>query len=211
MKIIIDISVPIYSGMVYFPGDTKPEIEPARLISEGAVANLSDIHVGSHSGTHVDAPSHFIDGKKAVDELPLDYLIGPAQVLDLSGSDGPIGAGSLLAAGLTHAERVLLKTSNSDLWRTPEFQKDYVSLADDGADLLVERGVKLVGIDYLSIERYHSDTHYVHRRLLEAGVVVLEGADLSKVGAGEYELFCLPLNIRGADGAPARAVLIKDE
>jgi arylformamidase len=211
LKKIIDISVPLHTGMVFFPGDTRPEITPARQISDGAVANLSDIHIGSHTGTHVDAPSHFIDGDNTVDELPINSLIGPAQVLDLTGTGGPVSASDLQAAGLRHSERVLLKTRNSGLWTIPEFQEDFISLADDGADLLVEQGVRLIGTDYLSIERFHSETHYVHRRLLEAGVVVLEGADLSEVEAGDYELYCLPLKIRGSDGAPARAVLIKTE
>lgn len=209
MKKIIDISVSLHTGMVYYPGDAKPEIKPARLISDGAVANLSDVHMGTHTGTHVDAPRHFVDGKAAVDELPLEALLGPARVLDLTVVEGGISASDLEQAHIGEPERVLMKTRNSGLWSMSEFQRDFIFLDDSGADLLVERGVKLIGTDYLSIERFHSESHYVHKRLLEVGTVVLEGADLSEVEPGDYELCCLPLKISGADGAPARAVLIK--
>lgn len=223
MRKIIDISVPLHTGMVFYPGDARPSIEPGKQISAGDTANLSDIKLGSHSGTHVDAPLHFIDGERPVDEMALDVLMGAAMVLDLTAVRGTIEAGDLESAGLDterlrsgsatagsdngSSTRILLKTSNSSLWVDPEFHKDFVALGDSGADMLVELGVRLVGIDYLSIERYHPETYYVHDRLLKADVAILEGVDLSTVAPGVYELICLPLRIRGGDGAPARAVL----
>ena len=209
MAQIIDISVPVYTGMVSYPGDYGAFVEPFRQISEGATANLSKLKLGSHTGTHVDAPRHFIEGRNGVDELSLEALVGPAKVLDLTGASGELSAADLEGAGLDGAERVLLKTANSRLWESAEFSKDFVALGDEAAAMLVDRGVRLVGIDYLSIERFHSATHNVHRSLLEASVIILEGLDLGHVEAGDYELACLPLKIRNGDGAPSRAVLVK--
>lgn len=209
MTRIIDISVPIYTGMVYYPGDAAVSVEPGMQISNGDVANLSQIHMGSHSGTHVDAPHHFIDEQDTVDDLPLDVLLGPVKVLDLTGVSGGITSGDLAGAGCEGAERVLFKTSNSMLWARDDFERAFVFLADDGADFLVEQGIRLAGNDYLSIEQYGSETHYVHRTLLRAGIVILEGVDLGRVEPGEYEIACLPLRVRDGDGAPARAVLIE--
>jgi arylformamidase len=206
---INDISVPLYTGMVFYPGDAPVSIEPGKQIASGDTANLSNISLGSHSGTHVDAPHHFVDGENTVDNLALDVLIGTVRVLDLTGVEVAITCDDLVAAGCTGAERVLFKTSNSDLWSRDEFKRDFVYLADDGADYLVEQGVVLAGNDYLSIEQFHSQSHYVHATLLKAGVIILEGVDLGAVEPGDYELVCLPLNIRGGDGAPARAVLIE--
>ncbi len=214
---ILDISVPLHTGMVFYPGDTEPAIEPGKQISHGDTANLSEIRLGSHSGTHVDAPHHFIDGEATMDDMPLQSLVGTARVLDLTGVTGGIEAADLEAAGIRGegsatgdqgaAGRILLKTRNSGLWADSGFHEDFIALGDSGADLAVELGLKLIANDYLSIERFHSETHYVHRRLLEAGIVILEGVDLRQVDAGDYELLCLPLRVRGGDGAPARAVL----
>lgn len=209
MRKMIDISVPLYTGMVFYPGDAEPAIEPGKQISSGDTSNLSDISLGSHSGTHVDAPRHFIDGEKPVDLLELDALIGAVSVLDLSEASGTIEADDLKAAGLAAEpnKRVLLKTSNSSLWTDAYFHKDFIALGNSGADMMVELGVRLVGIDYLSIETFHPETYYVHSRLLGEGVVILEGIDLTAVEPGVYELLCLPLRIKDGDGAPARAVL----
>ena len=206
---IIDISVPIYSGMPFYPGDPGAEVRPSRLISEGAVANISELRLGSHTGTHVDAPNHFEAGGETVDNLPLEMLVGPARVVDLSGAGASISREHLERAEIEGVKRLLVKTGNSALWSTSEFSKDYVSFAEDAAVYLVELGVGLVGIDYLSVERFKSDTFGVHHTLLGAGVILLEGIDLGLVAAGDYELVCLPLKIRGGDGAPARAILIK--
>lgn len=206
---IIDISMPIYTGMIYYPGDPGARIEPVLRIAQGDIANLSALTMGTHAGTHVDAPHHFEGGPQTVDRMPLEVLVGPARVVDLTGVQGFVSAGDLEEAGVAGAKRLLIKTTNSRLLSQPDFTADYVSLADDAADLLVERGVRLVGIDYLSIERFKSKDYHVHHTLLGAGVAVLEAVDLSEVQAGDYELVCLPLKIQGGDGAPARAVIIE--
>jgi len=196
--------------MVFYPGDPGAVIEPVLRVAEGDVANLSELHLGTHAGTHVDAPHHFMGGPETVDRIALERLVGPARVLDLTAVAGLlITAADLQQAGAAGAERLLLKTVNSRLWAQPEFTAEYVSLADDAADYLVAEGVKLVGIDYLSIERFKSDDYHVHHTLLGASVVVLEGVDLSDVSAGEYELVCLPLKVVDGDGAPARTILIE--
>jgi len=208
MRRIFDISLPIYAGMVAYPGDVGVVITPHRRICRGDPANLSELHFGSHTGTHVDAPRHFIDGQESVDCLSLDKLVGKARVLDLSRVKQQITSKDLEQAGLAGSSRVLLKTRNSALWAGSEFDTRYVYLSNEAADFLVESRCKLVGIDYLSIERFHPDHFHVHQTLLGASVVVLEGIDLSSVAPGDYELVCLPLKIKDGDGAPARAILI---
>jgi arylformamidase len=199
---IFDVSVPIRPGMVTYPGDPKVSIERAKAIADGDPANVSRLDFGVHTGTHVDAPVHFIEGGGGVETIPVDVLYGPARVLDLTGVDGDVGAADLEAFDL--GERVLLKTTNSELWALGEFVEDYVSLAADGARLLVERGVRLVGLDYLSI-----GDEDAHRALLEARLVPLEGLDLRRVEPGEYTLVCAPLLIDGSDGGPARVLLVR--
>lgn len=206
---IIDISVPVYTGMVFYPGDPGAVIEPVNRIAQGDVANISQLTLGSHTGTHVDAPHHFKNSGATVDRLPLQVLVGPARVVDLTTCARFISRRDLEAAGADGVARLLLKTVNSRLWAQPEFSRDYVSLADDAADYLVEARVRLVGIDYLSIERYKSEDFHVHHALLGAGVTVLEGIDLTGVPPGDYELVCLPLKIMDGDGAPARVALIR--
>ena len=159
-----------------------------------------------HSGTHVDAPSHFLAGGASVDQLPLEILLGKARVVDLKVLDR-IRRKDLEEADLRDDIRVLLKTRMSGQLRTREFQAGFVSLAEDAAAYLVQAGLKLVGIDYLSIDPHDSTDWPAHRLLLGAGVVVIEGLDLSEVEAGEYEMACLPLRIEGAEAAPARVVL----
>lgn len=196
--------------MVFYPGDPGAEITVSRSIAEGDIANITRLCLGSHTGTHVDAPHHFRDGSETVDRLSLEMLMGPALVMDLEDVESSISREDLDVVGLDGVKRLLLKTRNSKLWDHPGFDKDYVSLEDDAADYLVEAGVGLVGIDYLSVERFRSDTYHVHHELLGAGVVLLEGINLAAVMSGKYELICLPLKVRGGDGAPARAVLIRD-
>ena len=205
---IFDISVPVFEGMPVYPGDAGVRVEPVHQIAAGDAANLSELRLGSHTGTHVDAPLHFVPGGESVDRLSLESLVGEARVLDLTAVAGEIAPADLEAAGGA-GRRLLLKTANSGgLWQKKEFSRDYVSLSNEAADYLVAGGVRLVGIDYLSVERFHPEIHHVHGALLGAGIVVLEGLDLSAVPAGDYLLVCLPLKIRGGDGAPARAVLI---
>jgi len=196
---IIDISVPIRPGMPTYPGDPTVTLERVKALADGDGVNLSRVDLGAHTGTHVDAPLHFIDGAEATETLPLDALVGPARVLDLT------AAKQLDAAafdGVELAERVLLKTSNSELWARGTFVEDALQLDGGAAQVLVDGGVRLVGIDYLSI-----CDHDAHRVLLGAGVVPVEGLDLRGVEPGDYDLICAPLKLVGSDGAPARVLL----
>jgi len=191
--------------MVVYEGDPPVVVSPALSLDRGDPANVSRLTLGSHTGTHVDAPRHFIAGAAPIDAAPLDVLMGPARVV--AWPSGPIGPAAVAAAGVAGERRVIFKTGNSALWDAPGFVRDYQSLTLEAADALVQAGVALVGIDYLSIEAFGARGHPVHHRLLEAGVIILEGLDLSAVGPGRYELVCLPLRIRDGDGAPARALL----
>lgn len=206
----IDISVPLQSGMLVWPGDRPVEVRRVKTLERDGV-NLSELCLGSHAGTHVDASLHFVAGGRTVDQLPLDVLTGPADVADLSGVEAAITPADLEAAHLpADCRRLLLRTRNSLYWEraADTFHEDYVALSADAAEWVVQRGIQLVGIDYLSIEPYHLPGHPVHRALLGAQVVVLETIDLSRVAAGRYHLSCLPLFVAGADGAPARAILV---
>jgi arylformamidase len=196
---IIDISVPLRNGMVTYPGDPEFRLELVKAIAEGGKANISKLDFGVHTGTHVDAPNHFIDGAAGSDELPLDVLNGPCEVVEAAALDE-----SAVGAVPEGAERVLFKTPNSELWALDTFPESFERLDGAAARALVERGVRLVGVDYLSVG--DEDAHHA---LLGAGVVPLEGLDLRGVEPGPYELHCLPLRLVGSDGAPARAVLIK--
>ena len=202
---IIDISFPIRPGMVVYEGDPAVHLERALSIAEGASANVSRLDFGVHSGTHVDAPVHFIEGAAGAEALPLDVLVGPARVVDATGVEGMLDEAALLALDLPDAERLIFKTTNSRLWERDEFTHHFVRLNGDAARYLIRRGVRLVGIDYLSI-----GDEAAHVELLGAGVIPLEGLDLRGVESGEYRLVCLPLRLVGSDGAPARTVLIRD-
>jgi len=206
---IYDISVPIRSGGLVYPGNPEVEITLQQAVARGAGANVSSIRFGSHTGTHADAARHFFDDGQSVDRIPLERLIGPALLLSFPDDLRAISAADLRNHDLKGRTRILLRTRNSALLSQKEFVRDYTYLAPDGAQYLVDSGVQLVGIDYLSIEQFHSGHHMTHRILLERSVVILEGLDLSAPAPGEYELICLPLRIEGCDGAPARAVLIK--
>jgi arylformamidase len=200
---IFDLSVPIRPGMIVYPGDPVVQIERVLSLADGEIANVSRLDFGVHSGTHVDAPLHFFDDTRGVDAVPLDVLVGPVNVLDLTGVEGTIAATDLEPFEL--AGRVILKTTNSKLWSRDTYTEGAVSVGPDAAQLLVDRGVRLVGIDYLSIGDL--DTH---RILLGAGVVPVEGLDLRAVEPGPYLLVCAPLRIEGSDGGPARALLIRE-
>jgi arylformamidase len=205
---IYDISVPIRSGGLAYPGNPEIEISLQQAVAKGAGANVSFIRFGSHTGTHADAARHFFDDGQTVDRIPLERLIGPALLVSFSDDVRAVSAADLRKHDLKGHKRILLRTRNSALLSQKEFVRDYTYLAPDGAQYLVDSGVELVGIDYLSIEQFHSGHHKTHRTLLERSVVILEGLDLSVPAPGEYELVCLPLRIEGCDGAPARAVLI---
>ena len=207
---IHDVSVPIRDGGLVYPGNPPIHIELQQAIAKGAGANVSHVDFGSHTGTHVDAPRHFFDDGAGVDEIPLDVLIGEAMVVGFGDDVRAVTRGDLERFDLTGVERLLLHTRNSTyLTQDPEFHQDYTYLAPDGAEHLVALGVKLVGIDYLSIEQFHSGHHRTHLTLLGAGVVIVEGLNLDGIADGRYQLCCLPLRLAGCDGAPARAVLIE--
>ena len=207
---IYDITLPISPAMPVWPGDPPVVLERVSSMDAGAHDNVSRLGCSVHTGTHVDAPHHFLNDHRTVDALSLDVLTGPAQVIQIPEDVDLITADILEKAAVpSGTSRLLLKTRNSRLWehREKEFVKDFVGISVDGAEWLVRTGLKLVGIDYLSIAPYkHSlPTHQV---LLKPGIVILEGVDLSAVSPGIYNLYCLPLKLVGSDGAPARAILI---
>ncbi len=207
-----DITLTINPAMPVWPGDPQVTLERVSKIEEGANANVSQMSMSVHTGTHMDAPVHFLPGAKSIDTLPLDTLIGPAQVIRLPDNIATITAEVLEKAGIGEGvERLLIKTRNSAYWANPKdaFKPDFLAVEADGAAYLVKRGVKLVGIDYLSIAPFKR-SRPTHEILLKAGMVILEGADLSAVAPGFYQLICLPLKLGGSDGSPARAVLISD-
>ena len=205
---VYDISVPLRPDMPTYEGEPGPRLEFRKLLSKGDSSTVSVLSLGSHTGTHVDAPSHFIDGAHGVEELPLDALVGPAYVAEFSGNTHITATDLESMAIPADCQRLLFKTRNSAFWVDPEFHTDFIALAPDAARKLTERDLRLVGIDYLSIERFRARPHEVHETLLAGGVVVLEGADLRSVSGGSYFLVCAPLNVVGAEGAPARAFLI---
>ena len=209
MNRIYDISVPIRTGGLVYPGNPEIDISLQQAVAKGASANVSIIRFGSHTGTHADASRHFFDDGQPVDRIPLERLIGPALLLTFDDSVMAIGVAELQARAIKGHKRILLRTRNSALLSGAEFVKNYTFLAPDGAQYLVDNGVELVGVDYLSVEQFHSGHHRTHKTLLGANVVIVEGLDLSAPPPGEYEFICLPLRIEGCDGAPARAVLIK--
>ena len=200
---MIDVSVPIRPRMPIYPGDPGVDIALARAIGRGDPANVSRLELGAHTGTHVDAPRHFIDEGPGADELAPDGFIGPCVVADATAAtdriDGPLVGTLALEAG---TERVLLKTSDSRLWERDTFAADFVALDRSGAEALVRLGVRVVGIDYLSI-----GDPAAHHALLGQRIGVIEGLDLRRVDPGRYFMVCLALKIQGCDGAPARAVL----
>jgi arylformamidase len=210
---LIDVSLQIGPDLLVWPGNPGVSVEPTSRISRGDSSNVSEIRLGSHTGTHVDPPSHFLDGGTTAEDLPLDVMMGETTVADLRGIAGPIGGDELDGLSLAgEVTRLLLRTDNSALWGADlrAFPDEYVCLAPEGARWVVENGIRLIGIDFLSIEARGAPGHPTHRTLLEAGVVILEGLDLSGVDPGEYTLACFPLKIAGCDGAPTRAVLLED-
>jgi len=202
----LDVSVPLAPGLVAYPGNPAFELHAIKRIADGGSSNVSRLVLGTHTGTHVDAPRHFFDEGAAVDALPLDLLIGRARVIQVSRRGG-ITQDDLAGAGLREDLRVLLKTANSGLWNGQPFRDDYTHLTESGARYLVEQGVKVVGIDYLSIEQFKKPGAPAHRALLSQGVIIIEGLNLADAESGMYEMYCLPLRLRGGDGAPARVVL----
>lgn len=209
MTRIYDISVPIRSGGVVYPGNPEISIMLTQAVAKGDSANVSQITFGSHTGTHADSSRHFFDDGQPVDKIPLERLIGPARLIAMGDDVRAVGEKELRAAKIEGQKRILIRTRNSQLLKEPKFFPDYTFIAPDAAQYLVDIGVELVGVDYFSIEQFHSGHHRTHRTLLGRDVVIIEGLDLSEPPPGDYQLICLPLRLEGRDGAPARAVLIQ--
>lgn len=204
---VLDISIPNRVGMHSYPGDPTLRVDQVRHIGAGDVCNLSLLTMGSHTGTHVDAPYHFLADGPRLGQVALERMVGEALVADLRGR-AAVDAAALAAVDLRAGDILLCLTDNSARWQAAEFQRDFTYLTEDAADQLVTRGVRAVGMDYLSIERFGSSDFPVHHRLLGAGIFVIEGLDLSAARPGRYTLVCLPLKFPELDGAPARAVLL---
>ena len=203
----IDVSVPLHDDVTVFAGERPFHRERTGAIADGGICNISRMALGVHTGTHVDAPVHFVEGGGTAEAIALDALIGPAWVVDATSATGTITAGDLDRFDMPANEvRLLFRTRSAHLWDTPAFEPGFVALDATAATALVGRGVRSVGIDYLSIAPI-GDPVPTHRILFGAGVVVLEGLDLRNVAPGAYDLLCLPLRIVGSDGAPARALL----
>ena len=209
---IIDISIELSSQMVRWEGDPAMIVRQVLQMAKGDPYNLSEMKLSVHQGTHLDAPHHFLEEGAFIEDFPLDLLIGEAQVVQIPENVESITAEVLKAAGIRPGmQRVLLKTRNSQYWKSDPntFHTDFVSLSLDGADFLIEQGIKLVGIDYLSISPA-DDFRPVHVRLMEKKIAILETLDLSEAEAGFYQLVCLPLKLKSVEGAPVRAVLLRD-
>ncbi len=203
----IDISVPIRTGMAHWPDNPPIVVEKIMDMDHGGGANVSKLSLGVHTGTHVDAPLHFTPGAIGVDRLPLDALVGVARVIEIHGD--AVSVAQLEKAEVARGERILLKTRNSPAaWQRSDFVENAVALTAESARWLADRGVMTLGIDYLSVGSYAADNgEPVHRALIDANIIIIEGLDLTAVPPGSYDLVCLPLKIADADGAPARAVV----
>jgi arylformamidase len=203
----IDISVPLKDAMVHWPGDPPVSIKRVKDIEQGATVNLSAISMGVHSGTHVDAPIHFVKQRQGIDNIPIDTLVGRARVIEINDTES-IKPEELAGHRIRRGERILFKTKNSlHVWQKDEFVEDFVFISNDAADFLADSGIRLAGVDYLSVGSFKHGGSYVHKTLLSNGVWIIEGLNLSNVTPGKYDLICLPLRIVGGDGAPARAIL----
>ena len=208
---IYDITVPIQAATPTFPGDPGVEISTVLALARGDAANVSLLHFGAHTATHVDAPVHFIPGGATVAEMPLEALVGPARVIELPADADAVRPEHITPENLRGAERVLFKTRNSAFWGELDkgFRQNFTYITPEAARILADSGARLVGIDYLSVEKFGATSFATHVALLARGVVILEGLDLRGIKAGVYELICLPLKLSSGcgDGAPARAIL----
>jgi arylformamidase len=209
---IYDVSVPIANGMPVWPSDP-----PLQLTSQGHLSRdkthtvqVTRIEMGSHTGTHIDAPFHFVEGGRRLEDISLNEMVGPAMVVQIQGVPS-IQRKHLTPVNWTDVRRVLFKTDNSTHWNDGTFYEEFVFLEPDAAEFLVQQGVRLVGIDYLSIDPYKSEKHPAHFVLLSRNVIIIEGLNLSGVGPGPYQMVALPLNLQSGDGAPARVILIAND
>jgi arylformamidase len=203
---LLDVSVPLDAALASYPGNTPYSLEPIKRLARGDSSNVSTLHMSAHSGTHVDAPRHFFDQAPGAEGLPLEMLCGRARVIELT-TRKAITAEDLAQRDLSEDVRVLIKTHNSRLWGSPEFHQDFIGVAESGARYLVEHGIKVVGVDYLSVEAFKTPGAPAHHVLLGGGTIVIEGLNLRDIEPGIYDLLCLPLLVVGSDGAPARVVL----
>ncbi len=211
MSRLIDVSVGIGPEMLTWPGDPAAEVLRRKQIAKGDSSNVSELRIGTHTGTHVDPPAHFIEGTEGIDRVPLDQLYGEAVVAELSEAGGPIGAQDLEGLDVPEGTpRLLLKTSNSTIWGQdrPSFPDRYACLSVEAAEWVVQRGIRVVGVDFLSVEEKGAEGHPVHKLLLSNGVAIIEGLDLREAPAGPCTLLCFPLKVLDGDGGPARAALI---
>lgn len=206
---LYDISLTYTEDLPTWPGDPIIQLKQISSIEDGEMANVTHLSMCAHSGTHVDAPDHFLGNGKTVESIPLKLMVGPVAVVEIH-AEGTITAADLISAQIPEGtKRILLKTTNSEYWAAGnmEFQEDFIAPDGEAAKYLVELGVEVIGVDYLSVAPF-TDPEPTHKTLLEAGVLIIEGLDLSRVEPGEYTLYCLPLKISGADGAPARVLLM---
>ena len=206
---LYDISLTYTEDLPTWPGDPTIQLKQISSIEDGEMANVTHLSMCAHSGTHVDAPDHFLGNGKTVESIPLELMIGPAAVVEIP-AEGTITTADLISAQIPAGiKRILLKTANSEVWAAGnmEFQEDFIAPDGEAAKYLVELGIEVIGVDYLSVAPF-TDPEPTHKTLLEAGVFIIEGLDLSGVEPGEYTLYCLPLKIGGSDGAPARVLLM---
>jgi arylformamidase len=209
---IYDVSVPIVNGMPVWPSDPPLKLTAQSHLSrdKSHTVQVTSIEMGSHTGTHMDAPYHFVEGGRKLDEIPLEELVGPAMVIHIAGVPS-ITLKHLTSLVWNDVRRVLFKTDNSEHWNDGTFYEKFVYLEPDAAEFLVQQGVRLVGIDYLSIDPYKSEKHPTHFVLLPRNVVIIEGLNLSHVPPGVYQMVALPLRLLSGDGAPARVILIASD
>ena len=203
----IDVSVPLHTGMVHWPTDPSVRIERIADMDQGAVCNVSKVEMCAHVGTHMDGLNHFIKDGAPLDTVPFDAVIGPCRIIEIKDTDS-VKRDELKKHNLRKGERILLKTRNSKRqWWDEDFDTRFIHISKDAAQHMVERNIRTIGIDYLSVGGYERDGVECHQVLLGAGVWIIEGLNLTKVKPGKYDLICLPVKIRNSDGAPARAIL----
>lgn len=211
---IYDVTLPISPSLPVWPGDSGPELRQLATLAHGDECNLSALQLNVHTGTHLDAPWHFCEEGATLDQLPLDTLVGNAWVCQFPPEVRLVTASTLDSAGIPRGiRRLLIGTGNAGLWDQPSwrFSPDYVALSPDAAEWVVARGIVLLGVDYLSVDPFDAEDHPAHRILLCHGVAIVEGLDLRQIAAGSYRMYCLPLKLVGAEGAPARVVLVRDD
>ena len=203
---LIDVTVPLDASLPTYPGNAPFILEAVKRIALGDSSNVSTLHMSAHTGTHVDAPRHYFDEAPGADALPLEMMLGRTRVVEIASRSG-IGAEQLTELDLSDDVRILFKTSNSVLWGSPDFHRDYVGVTASGAEHLIAHGIRVVGVDYLTVEEFKKPGAPAHHVLLGGGAIIIEGLNLRDVDPGIYDMLCLPLRVVGADGAPARVLL----